>query len=50
MVVAIADIESYPALKFLQVGFRIGTILEDEIHDVQVAMFCRGVISIRKPQ
>ena len=37
MVIAIADadIESHPAVKLLQVGFHMGTILKDEINYVR---------------
>ena len=52
MVIAVADtdIESHPSIKLMQVCLHIGAILNDEINYIQIAMPCRGIISIRKSQ
>ena len=48
MVIAVADadIESRPAIKLVQVCLHIGAILNDEINYIQIAVPCRGVISV----
>ena len=52
MVIAVAnaDIESHTAIEFLQIVLNIRTVLNNEIHYIQITMPCSCIISVIQSQ
>ena len=52
MVIAVADgyVERHPTVELAQVLLHVTTALEDEVHDVEIAVACLGITAICQTQ
>ena len=52
MIICVTDtnVECHPTIQLFQIIFHIGTILNDKINNIQIAIACIGISSIIQPQ